>query len=336
MGILFIDQGELRTFELNGEPMSIGRDAKNDIVVVHPTVSRAHASIGGRPGQYVITDHNSRNGTRVNGRSVKQTEVLVDGARLRIGHVRAWYFEQMPARVPRSVSNRDAGVIFDCNCGQRLWSATDTVGMAVVCGSCNKNVEVPDASRSTREDVLGGTVAGVMLAAASGVQDTRSTCGVCQWPIEKSERAFVCAACHTHFHLDCWKENQGCATYGCAQVNALKPKQRPAAPVIATPDVVIAPTIAPVAIKSAPQTEQMTQTGTWPFMLLALSVVGSLLGLLAFGVPAGVVALVALVRLLTTRTENRAVLTAAVVIAALGTGAGLMISRLWWLNIPLI
>jgi len=73
----------------------------------------------------------------------------------------------------------------------------------------------------------------------------------------------------------------------------------------------------------------------WAHMLLGLSVVGSLLGLLAFGVPAAVVGLIAAVRLLVTKTESRSVLAAAVVIALMGVVAGVMISRLWWFNVPL-
>ena len=130
MGILFIDLGEVRTFQLNGA-QTIGREGTNDIVVVHPTVSRHHARIEQRDGRYVLTDFHSRNGTRVNGKAVDDVELLVDGARMRFGHVRAWFFTNMPSKLPRSITNRDRGVVFNCACGQRLWSASDTVGMAV-------------------------------------------------------------------------------------------------------------------------------------------------------------------------------------------------------------
>ena len=326
MGILFIDMGEVRTFDL-GRPMTIGRDSTNDIVVVHPTVSRNHARIDTLDGRYVLTDFNSRNGTRVNGKAVADAESLQNGARLRIGHVRAWFFVKMPAKLPRSVTNRDTGIIFHCACGQRLWSASDTVGMSVVCNACNQSVEVPE--RSVGEvDGLSGTVSGVDVPKIDEKSDARATCGICQWPIEPEEPMHKCIACGNSFHADCWTENHGCSTYGCAEVNALAPKQRPA-----TPGESIAAVTAPV-IETSPATA-VSKTFAWAHMLLGLSVVGSLLGLLAFGIPAGLLAFIAFVRLLTTRTESRSVLSAAVVIAALGTAAGVMISRLWWWNIPL-
>lgn len=361
MGILFIDLGEVRTFEIAaGAMMTIGRDGKNDIVVGHPTVSRAHARIEADDGNYRITDFNSRNGTRVNGKAVEAAEELIDGARLRIGHVRAWFFTAMPPKLPRSISNRDKGVIFNCTCGQRLWSSSDTVGMSVVCGSCNKNVEVPDPALQKAQEENSSTVSGVMVAASD--EDSRTICAVCQWPIERQEKAHVCEACHSHYHLDCWKENHGCATYGCAKVNALQPSVRPAAPAVTVdptptiaangiPDFQPAATVstmtAPVARPAAPVAspavivEEETppaapaQGFAWSYMLLALSVVGSLLGLLAFGAPAALFALIALIRLLISRADNKAVLAAAVLIGGLGAAAGVMISRFWWLGEPL-
>ena len=327
MGILFIDMGEVRTFDV-GRPMTIGRDSTNDIIVAHPTVSRNHARIDTLDGRYVLTDFNSRNGTRVNGKAVDDSESLQDGARLRIGHVRAWFFLKMPNKLPRSVNNRDVGICFNCACGQRLWSASDTIGMSVACNACNQSVEVPKQSTSV-VDGSAGTVAGVSVPRANEKDDARATCGICQWPIEADEALHKCIACGTFFHEECWRENHGCSTYGCVEVNAAVPKKRPATP----SDVAPAAAAAPV-IESAP-TAPAAKPFAWAHMLLGLSVVGSLLGLLAFGVPAAVVGLIAAVRLLVTKTESRSVLAAAVVIALLGVVAGVMISRLWWFNIPL-
>lgn len=361
MGILFIDLGEVRTFEITDGTMTIGRDGKNDIVISHPTVSRVHARIEAENGEYRITDFNSRNGTRVNGKNVEDSEKLIDGARLRIGHVRAWFFTTMPQKLPRSISNRDRGIIFNCTCGQRLWSASDTVGMSVVCGSCNRNVEVPDPAVQKAQEESASTVAGVMVASGED-DDNRTICAVCQWPIERQERAHVCEACHTHYHLDCWKENHGCATYGCEKVNALlpKPAPAPASPVIdeaGSPDFTLNAGSAGVATLEAPartathvarpatplaapviveeETAAATQQSTWAYILLALAVVGSLLGLLAFGAPAALVALVTLIRLLFTRQDSKAVLAAGLLIAVLGAAAGVMISQFWWLGLPL-
>ena len=317
-----MDNGEVRTFDLNGAS-TIGRDGSNDIIVKHPTVSRNHARIDQQDGHYYLVDFSSRNGTRVNGRAVNPDEPLQNGARLRIGHVRAWFYLRMPDKLPRSLSAKDTGIVFHCACGQRLWSATDTAGMSVVCNACNQNVEVPPASDDNEE--ITGTVDGAKLA-VQAAEDT-AVCGICHWPIDPTEHTHTCPDCKTPSHHECWLENLGCSTYGCSQVNALAPKvQRPAEPVLnaeATP---------PTAVTPGPTAKQPM---AWGHMLLGLSVVASMLGLLAFGVPAAVLAIIALIRLLTTRTDRRGVLAAAVLIGGLGTGAGILISRFWWLGTPL-
>ncbi len=335
MGILFIDLGEVRTFELSGT-RTIGRDAKNDIVITHPTVSRHHARIEqSQDGGFVLVDFNSRNGTRVNGKSVQSSEALIDGARMRIGHVRAWFFRNMPAKLPRSISNRDRGIIFNCECGQRLWSASDTAGMAVSCGGCNKSIEVPDQAAVSITDDSSGTVAGVAVVEQPEKQQV--ICGVCQWQIEKGERGHKCPACAMDFHLDCWRENRGCSAYGCSQVNALAPKPaRPAMPEIATAETRAAMEESPneaTAVMASPA--NVPPPVSRAHVLLALAVVGSLLGLLTFGAPAAIVGLIALGRLLVTRNANRLVLLFSFLIGAVGTGAGIMISRFWWWDQPL-
>ncbi|GIW77652.1 MAG: hypothetical protein KatS3mg104_2715 [Phycisphaerae bacterium] len=326
MGILFIDLGEVRTFELNGQT-TLGRDPKNDIVIAHPTVSRHHGLIEKTSdGVYVLIDFNSRNGIRVNGKSVQQSELLQDGDRLRIGHVRAWFFRQMPPKLPRSISNRDRGIIFKCECGQRLWSASDTAGMAVTCGGCNKSIEVPEQSCST-DELHAGTVTGVAVVESSTKQPT--VCAVCQWPIERGEKTHQCPACGLDFHLDCWRENRGCSAYGCSQVNALAPKvERPALP-SGTSSLMVDPSSETAMMTSpAPAVE-------WGQAIVALSVVSALLGLLSFGIPCVLIGLVALGRLIMVRTDRRILLLAAILISLTGTLAGLMISRFWWLQKPL-
>lgn len=40
-------------------------------------------------------------------------------------------------------------------------------------------------------------------------------CPVCQTPVDASDARGKCPACHTLYHSECWKENGGCAVYGC-------------------------------------------------------------------------------------------------------------------------
>ena len=50
-----------------GQKLSIGRDISSDVAIVDSKVSRSHASITARDGKLFIEDHNSTNGTYLNG-----------------------------------------------------------------------------------------------------------------------------------------------------------------------------------------------------------------------------------------------------------------------------
>lgn len=41
-------------------------------------------------------------------------------------------------------------------------------------------------------------------------------CPYCQTNIKENADKIVCSACHTPHHKECWEENKGCTTYGCA------------------------------------------------------------------------------------------------------------------------
>ena len=70
-----------------GEPVRIGRDPANDLVLDDPNVSRLHAVLERDGSRVVIRDLGSRNGTRVGGRLVDTGEVTA-GAEIGIGPYR--------------------------------------------------------------------------------------------------------------------------------------------------------------------------------------------------------------------------------------------------------
>jgi len=77
---------ERRELPLGPEPLAIGRDPQNDIVVDDRRVSRKHAEIRLRLGRYTLYDLQSTNGTFVNGRRVAEV-VLSDRDRINVGGV---------------------------------------------------------------------------------------------------------------------------------------------------------------------------------------------------------------------------------------------------------
>lgn len=65
--------------------LTIGRDPNNDLVIEHPTVSRAHAQITRRDGEFILIDLGSSNGTFVNGKEVIDATLLRVGDSIRVG-----------------------------------------------------------------------------------------------------------------------------------------------------------------------------------------------------------------------------------------------------------
>ncbi len=72
-------------FPISGTVMTIGRDARNDIVINDPEVSRQHAQLSLQAQGYLITDQGSTNGTFVNGTRLTAPYRLTDGDEVGLG-----------------------------------------------------------------------------------------------------------------------------------------------------------------------------------------------------------------------------------------------------------
>ena len=78
------DADDRKQVSLGPEPLAIGRDPQNDVVLDDRRVSRKHAEVRLRLGRYTLYDLQSTNGTYVNGRRIAEI-VLSDGDRIAIG-----------------------------------------------------------------------------------------------------------------------------------------------------------------------------------------------------------------------------------------------------------
>jgi adenylate cyclase len=87
--LAYEDQGRRREFPLEGTEVSIGRETDNALVLANPSVSRHHASVRWDGRYWRIEDLRSRNGVKVNGRTIEPGEagaaVLSDGDALVLG-----------------------------------------------------------------------------------------------------------------------------------------------------------------------------------------------------------------------------------------------------------
>src|SRR5262245_28376580 len=75
------------SWPLEEKLMGIGRSSRHAIHIPDGTVSKDHAEITSRGGQYYLRDLGSRNGTRVNGREAKEPTLIEAGDQVEVGHV---------------------------------------------------------------------------------------------------------------------------------------------------------------------------------------------------------------------------------------------------------
>lgn len=83
--IHYVDLGVPRITDLKSE-LSIGRTEGNDLVLNHPSVSRKHARVESRAGDWWIIDLKSTNGVKVNGNLITEAQVN-PGDKILIGSV---------------------------------------------------------------------------------------------------------------------------------------------------------------------------------------------------------------------------------------------------------
>ena len=101
------DQSVVRQkFDIETEPVVIGRHPECDVIIDDASVSRRHAQIVNDDGSFFLTDLESRNGTVLNNTTIQQATKLFDGAEIKICDVIFRFhlddvgvFEQRPATV---------------------------------------------------------------------------------------------------------------------------------------------------------------------------------------------------------------------------------------------
>ncbi|MBN1356214.1 FHA domain-containing protein [bacterium] len=86
---LIVEEGAERggTYHLSSKILTIGRGPANPIQIVDTSVSRQHAQLRFMEDHYIITDMNSRNGTFINTKRIRQPTPLQNGDTVQIGNV---------------------------------------------------------------------------------------------------------------------------------------------------------------------------------------------------------------------------------------------------------
>ncbi|MBI4820118.1 MAG: FHA domain-containing protein [Deltaproteobacteria bacterium] len=82
---LVLENREVRKFVLGRSVTTIGRSQENDIVINNLALSRQHAQVEFRSGNYAVQDLKSQNGVYVNGKRIHDPVELGDGDRITLG-----------------------------------------------------------------------------------------------------------------------------------------------------------------------------------------------------------------------------------------------------------
>jgi pSer/pThr/pTyr-binding forkhead associated (FHA) protein len=89
------DGRERRALVLDGERLTVGSAADNDVVVEDASVSRIHAMLHQLNGRWFIEDCGSRNGSAVNGRQLTSMHPLRSDDEVRLGRARLVFCGQV-------------------------------------------------------------------------------------------------------------------------------------------------------------------------------------------------------------------------------------------------
>lgn len=55
------------------------------------------------------------------------------------------------------------------------------------------------------------------------MEQNKTNCPICYAKITPNDEQTACPNCQMVYHKDCWKDNNGCATYGCRSAGCLNP-----------------------------------------------------------------------------------------------------------------
>lgn len=132
----------MQEFDLPPGEVVIGRSPDCHITIEDPLISRQHAKIVVTEGRCTFVDLQSRNGSRLNGRPVREPADLKDTDRIRIGAQELVFFEMSTEKR----STRATGAMRLCSaCGSPFAEGTE------VCPHCGATV-------GKDEDTMSGVV----------------------------------------------------------------------------------------------------------------------------------------------------------------------------------
>jgi hypothetical protein len=374
MASLVIQSGDLIQAASFHKRVLIGRKAFNGVQFGQRVISRIHAWIDREADSFYIADAHSRGGTFVNDQRITGKATLHDGDEIRIGPAKMIFLDSdalpegaVTFEIAEDGTNPEfdnPGILLACSCGAPMWVPASMAGAYGRCAICQGEINVPgepasgvrrpltpndsivDMTAITQPIELGSSARPFDPLAADHMpapqpQPAARVCSICQSQILPGEATTACPECSQTYHAECWRENRGCAAYGCGQVGALEDPVV-AAGITAPPAngledlaVAVASATVPAEIPESQIAPEPKPTFPWDFALLGGSVFGSVLGAFTFGVPPLAVGAASAVYAMRSRNGSQRVAAVSAVICVVGVALGVVISRFVWFNVPL-
>jgi len=91
-----------KTFPIEGDVLTLGREAGNQIVINDAEISRKHIQLVFQGGKYILTDLGSTNGTFVNGQRLTGQHILQPGEVVSLGEQINLLFEAVTVSDPNA------------------------------------------------------------------------------------------------------------------------------------------------------------------------------------------------------------------------------------------
>lgn len=256
MAELKIEIGEHRTCLRLPAKLTIGRDRGNRLVLPLDGVYPLHATIEAQDSTFVIQDCTGQRLVQVNGQPLPAAMPLKVGDVIVIATAKLTFTHDTPSvsreenplksaalqaaesaqqsssdlRFPpggNGAAKSEATVDVTCTCGAKYVVRQVLIGRKGKCNRCGRQFSI---GPTYQEPVLVSISAADLPPVRTDPVDRKAPtaesplgiCSICQTEVAPHEQAHRCSKCELPYHRECWQENLGCATYGCANVNALK------------------------------------------------------------------------------------------------------------------
>ncbi|MEX2169430.1 MAG: FHA domain-containing protein [Pirellulales bacterium] len=216
--------GKRGRFRIAGVRTTIGSATDNDLVLALPGVQQRHACIHATSGGYAIENLSGCNAMSLNGEPLQNRRLLRSGDEIRIASAKLSFRHDQPfVDQPSDTLSEEKSVVVNCRCGTAYVLPVTFGGRRGKCKRCGHSLLIPIEPAQTGAATATPTpTKHPNESQQQQRQRSKTTCSICQSEFSADDPRITCEYCGLPFHEECWRDNLGCATYGCGNVGLLK------------------------------------------------------------------------------------------------------------------